>query len=289
MTKSHFESFDKKMLALCSWGEESEAKAFVEIIHSRHERAERYSSFGDFLAALGYYAYAPDLRGHGETDENNLGEGSKECFTETVKDLGSLNRDLLERHPKTPLFVIGHGWGTFLALALIERFKGVSGVVLGGAYDFSLYRLYSLISKVLGLEIGRNRKSKLFNRMICKKYAYSAINETNDDMSTYAGKYPESFDYTSSFLSGYLKGAIKSVKKSSFESVSDELPVLIASGKADLYGNITKAPKKLRNLLEEMGFQGVEMKLYQGGHDFLFDKDSDYARADIAEFIEKRI
>ncbi|HEY0247303.1 MAG TPA: alpha/beta fold hydrolase [Gryllotalpicola sp.] len=118
----------------------AEPRAVVQLAHGIGEHAGRYAHVAKALNAAGYAVYANDHRGHGQTglaqwggDLAKLGALGPGGVRAAVADLHELGRILRDRHPSTPLVLLGHSWGSLMVQRLInEHAADYDGVVLTG-------------------------------------------------------------------------------------------------------------------------------------------------------------
>lgn len=67
MEEIKFKSFDGTELVCHLWGDATEPKAVVQIIHGMSEHSLRYAPLAEFLNKHGYIVFADDHRAHGLT------------------------------------------------------------------------------------------------------------------------------------------------------------------------------------------------------------------------------
>jgi len=115
-------------------------RAVVQLAHGIGEHAGRYAHVAAALNAAGYAVYANDHRGHGQTglaqwggDVSQLGRLGPGGLRATVADLHQLSGIIRDRHPHTPLVLLGHSWGSLMVQSLINHHAAdYDGVVLTG-------------------------------------------------------------------------------------------------------------------------------------------------------------
>jgi len=109
-----------------------EPKAVVLLAHGVSEHSGRYVHVAKRLNDAGYAVYAIDHHGHGRSagTKGNVGRMSW-----VVEDLHTLRKQVGEKHPGLPLFVLGHSLGGLIALDYVttKGQAGLSGLVLSGA------------------------------------------------------------------------------------------------------------------------------------------------------------
>ena len=92
-----------------SWGDPSAEKSAV-LIHGVTSNAQSWIRVGPLLAKRGYYAVAPNLRGHGQSPK-----------ADGHYSLVEMAGDLADSCPTNPEFVIGHSFGGVMAVVAINE------------------------------------------------------------------------------------------------------------------------------------------------------------------------
>jgi alpha-beta hydrolase superfamily lysophospholipase len=120
----------------------AEPKGIVQLAHGLGEHARRYDHVAAALNRSGYTVYADDHRGHGLTGANqrargeikqqgNLGKGG---MSATIAQVHQLTELIRSENPSSPIFLIGHSWGSMLAQRIIKtNAQDYAGVVLSGS------------------------------------------------------------------------------------------------------------------------------------------------------------
>ncbi len=112
------------------WKPEGEPRAVVAICHGLAEHSGRYAAVAGYLNDRGYVVEALDLRGHGLSDGPRAFVRS---YNEYLADLGRFVKNVRERNPGLPVFLLGHSMGGGIsALYVIVRQPELAGVVLSG-------------------------------------------------------------------------------------------------------------------------------------------------------------
>jgi alpha-beta hydrolase superfamily lysophospholipase len=93
-------------------------RAAVLLLHGYSEHSERYLHAIDLLVAAGFAVVAPDHQGHGRTGKTL---GLIPRGSEMVADVLAVRRQLAQRVPGVPIFVVGASMGGLLALRAIQR------------------------------------------------------------------------------------------------------------------------------------------------------------------------
>lgn len=111
-----------------AWLSGDPPRAIVLIAHGGAEHGGRYAWTAGQLTARGYAVYAIDHRGHGRSAGPRA---YVDRVDNAVSDLHALADLTRERHPATPVFLLGHSMGGLIALsyALLHQDE-LAGLVL---------------------------------------------------------------------------------------------------------------------------------------------------------------
>jgi alpha-beta hydrolase superfamily lysophospholipase len=105
-----------------------EPAAIVLLAHGAAEHSGRYAWVGGELVARGHAVYALDHRGHGRS------QGTRalvDRIDNAVADLHALSDLARERHPRAPVFLLGHSMGGAIALSYAAGHQSeLTGLVL---------------------------------------------------------------------------------------------------------------------------------------------------------------
>lgn len=114
-------------------------RGVVLILHGIGEHAGRYVHVAEALAAAGYTCYVPDQRGSGRTgmkqfgDVSRLGRLGDGGFRAAVANISELTDLIRARHPRLPLFLLGHSMGSLMGQIVInEHADDYAGVIWSG-------------------------------------------------------------------------------------------------------------------------------------------------------------
>jgi acylglycerol lipase len=103
-------------------------RAIVLIAHGAAEHGGRYAWTAGQLTARGHAVYAVDHRGHGRSAGPRA---YVDRIDNAVTDLHALADLARERHPSTPVFLLGHSMGGLIAIAYALRHQDeLDGLVL---------------------------------------------------------------------------------------------------------------------------------------------------------------
>jgi alpha-beta hydrolase superfamily lysophospholipase len=119
---------DGARLALESWLPDGDPQAVLIGLHGFNDYARAFAMPGRWFAQHGMALYAYDQRGFGRTDHAGLWPGADAL----AGDLRAAVRLIRDRHPDTPVYLLGASMGGAVILAADGRggLAGVDGAVL---------------------------------------------------------------------------------------------------------------------------------------------------------------
>lgn len=118
---------DGYRLPLRRWGDTEAPRALVLAVHGFNDYGNAFAELGPHLAAGGVLTYAYDQRGFGATAQRGRWAGEDRM----VADLAAVSRLLHQRHPGTPLFLLGESMGGALVMAAAAGSRRTAdGIVL---------------------------------------------------------------------------------------------------------------------------------------------------------------
>ncbi|UUZ80725.1 alpha/beta hydrolase [Paenibacillus sp. P26] len=94
---------------------DSKLQGIVQIAHGMAETAARYERLAQRLTDAGFAVYANDHLAHGQTagSVNKVGIMKQTAFNLMAEHMAQLTDLIAERHPGSPVFLLGHSMGSF--------------------------------------------------------------------------------------------------------------------------------------------------------------------------------
>lgn len=269
--------FDGTRLHTYSW-EVDNPEMFIVVAHGLGGHSGYYrASLAPFANAHNISVYAPDLRGHGQSEGVR---GDTEDFHYLLQDLGSAIAFARARHPEIPFVLLGESMGTPIAINYVSQATGIYRpdlLVLAACVvapkvkprPIELVRtpFYAVAGrKKIAIPInGREEEGSrdpdhieamktdpLFNKKVSVRFLLQMTNIMNRAIQAYS----------------YLT-----------------MPVLILQGGRDAAARL----RPTRAFFEKIPASGKEMHVFpEAFHTILNDPVSDKARAILFEWLEKR-
>ena len=294
---------DHSRLFVNQWLPEGPLNAVILLSHGMAEHSARYARLAQALCAQGYGVYAPDQRGHGKTAENGvLGHfADKDGWRKVVGDLACLNQHIGQHHPGTPIVLLGHSMGSYIAQAyLLHHSASLYGAVLSGSnfQPVALYRVASLIARFERWRQGATGRSALIEWL-----SFGSFNKAFKPHRTafdWLSRDPAEVDkYVHDPLCGYrctnqlwidLLGGLQQISKASnLAQIDPGLPVLVIGGECDPVSE-GKRLNSLAQALREAGSQNLHLIIYpQARHEVFNETNRDQVTADVLTWLDQAL
>jgi alpha-beta hydrolase superfamily lysophospholipase len=259
--------------------------AVLHIIHGMAEHSLRYQALARRLCREGIEVWAADQRGHGQTAASGLnGPGcggllghcaDKDGFSRVTADIDLINKVIAGACPGTPIFLLGHSWGSFIAQNFIEQYGGIAGCVLSGTRgpDGLKIRLGASFMNLVALLKGCRRSSFLARAMVDGSYNKPfRPNRTSFDWLSRDEKEVDAFIQdplcgnlcSAGFYRDMIGGLNKIHSPLFMDKIRRDLPIYVFCGNADPVGDMGNSPTALVNAYRSMGIKDLEFVLYPG-------------------------
>lgn len=276
-------------------------RGIILIAHGMAEHASRYARFAASAVEEGYAVLAEDHRGHGATAAPD-GFGfvaERDGWDTVVADLSTVLDAAQRAWPGTPVFLLGHSWGSFLARDLAARRGGeLAGLILlgTGAGAGVLTRPATALCAGESRLYGPRHPSRFLNALAFGPYQrHFAPNRTQADWISRDTKEVDryvadpwcGFVCASSFFHDLVAGQGAVSTASHAAAVPAGLPMLLASGSRDPVGAMGRGVQRAATLYRRAGVRDVAVILYPGGrHELLNETNRDQVTGDILTWIE---
>lgn len=279
-------------------------RAIVQISHGMAEHGARYARFASALTERGFGAYANDHRGHGMTvtSSEDLGHfADVDGWEKVVTDQVALLTEIKSRHPNTPVFLMGHSMGSWIARGAASRVGGqLAGLILSGtSHDApGVVKTLRLVAAAERARLGKRGKSRLL-----RKFSFEAFNKSVKNPRTEAdwlSRDPAEVDkYLSDSLCGFecstqlwcdLFGGLSEVYAPALMArLPKLLPIYVLAGERDPVSNQLAGIRKLEAAMEAAELGDVTLRVYQGArHELLNETNRDEVTRDLLEWLDER-
>ena len=294
---------DHARLHIHAWLPAEPPSALVMLAHGMAEHAGRYGRLGQALAMAGIALYAPDLRGHGRTAEAGVvgHYADRGGWNQVLDDLAELARHLRQIHPGTPLVLMGHSMGSYLAQGyLLHHGSGLQGAILSGSnyQPPGFYRAARLVARLESLRQGAKGRSALiewlsfgtFNKAFRPtRTRFDWLNRDPAAVDAYINDPLCGFRCTNQLWLDLLEGLALISSPANLMQVDAHLPVLIMGGSCDPVSQ----GKRLTDLAHAWGATGrrpVTLKLYaQARHEILNEINREEVITDLLAWLQQAL
>jgi alpha-beta hydrolase superfamily lysophospholipase len=294
---------DDYKLVLHFWMPDNKPEKIVVLHHGMAEHSSRYAYVAQKLTDNNIALFAHDMRGHGESaeDETELGYLSdKDGFNKITEDLHFLIKEIKNRFPGIPVFLLGHSFGSFVSQNFMEKHgTEINGCILSGtagpriALGLSLYITSSLICLIKG----KKARSKFLTWCSFGSYNkhfpdsdQNAVNWISSDKNAVKEYMQDKFCgymVTNAFYRDLGYGLSTIHLKHNMKKIPQNLPVFIFCGTEDPVGNYTKTVKHLYQCYKNNGMTDVSAKYYsRGRHEMFNEVNKDEVISDVINWIK---
>lgn len=258
-------------------------KAIVQLSHGMAEHVNRYDAFSTFMVNNGIFMYGNDHRGHGYTSnkQGQLGYFADENgFMKVTSDLYELTRIIKEEYPRTPVFLLGHSMGSFLARKYIQDYSHlINGVILAGTGYHTKYATH--VAKWIAKKLPPKEASHLLNKLVFQAYNRKIPNNTTsfdwlsrdaESVRRYIADPYSGFIPTARFFHDLMDGLQMIQQKKANLHIRKSLPMFIVSGDADPVGDYGKGIWKTAHQYRNLGLTDVKVMLFEGARHELINE-----------------
>ena len=279
-----------------------EARAALLLVHGMAEHAARYKRLAERLSALDIAVYGVDLPGHGLSISENFPQGhfaDKDGWNFALEAIEQAHDFVQREHPHTPIFLMGHSMGSFLAQHYVRRH---SRELAGAVYSATTGTLGP--TRVIGAVLMRAEKAIKGPRnpsALGEAMTFSEFNKQFKPARTdfdWLSRDPDEVDeYLSDPLCGFrvssqlwldLLAANSNLMAPAFVAgiQNKKLPVLMISGDHDPVCQNAKGTVGLAQAYEKAGLSDVTVSVFPNGrHELL----NDICRDDVEQLLERWI
>lgn len=287
-------------LHACLWQPEGAPRGVLQLVHGISEHIGRYDHFASFLAQHGFAVAAHDHLGHGGSASS--GEygffGDRDGWKHVVSDVYALRRQMGERFPGIPYFILGHSMGSFVTRTYLIDYPGtISGVLLSGTGQESapLVAAGKAVASLCCALRGGNSRSRLVTELSTGAYNRQfAPNRTGSDWISRDAAVVDA--YTADPLCRFvptvgmfrdMMGGLQYIgNPRNLARMDRDTPVYFFSGDKDPVGGSGKGVRKVYQLFQAAGVKDVSLKLYpEGRHEMLNELNRDQVYDDVLSWL----
>ena len=304
MNAFKFKASDDTDVHCYHWAPKTQPKAVIHIAHGMGEHAARYDWVASQLTDAGFYIYASDHRGHGQTADK-LGQFGPDGWNRTLLDLREMIIAHKANHRDLPIVLLGHSMGSMLAQQYIELHgETVDAAVLSGSPGFT-HPLLSWVARVITIvetwRCGDERVSGLLKKLVfdnsnanfetnsSEGNGFEWLSRDRDQVHAYVDDKMCGFVPFPASLKLMFTGAHWTQKKQNVGKIPASLPIYLFSGSAD---PVHSELKNVERLLEKYRHAGltVDTRYYADGRHEMFNEiNRDEVITDLLAWLTKTL
>ncbi|RLQ88210.1 alpha/beta fold hydrolase [Notoacmeibacter ruber] len=278
-------------------------RAVVLICHGLAEHAGRYRPFMKALGNAGIAAFAPDHRGHGQTEIPDTPAHTfarEDGARKVLDDVAAVRAEAQRRFPDSPLVVFGHSMGGMIAINhAMNQPEKLAGLVVANS-DLRGGALISLAKTVLAWE--RFRKGSDAESTVLKALTFDAWNKQIGENRTEADWLSRDHNEVDAFIADpncgwaptvslwrdvfrFVEGGANDER---LKNLPNDLPVLLIGGGQDPATRKAAATRELQKRMTKTGMSNVTLRIdEEDRHETLNETGRDKAMADIIAWMTR--
>jgi alpha-beta hydrolase superfamily lysophospholipase len=284
---------------------EQPPRAIVQVSHGMAEHSERYGRFAQALSEHGYGMYANDHRGHGQTASTSAELGhfaDRDGWEKVVSDQVALLREIKSRHPHTPLFLLGHSMGSYIARSVALRVaRELAGLILSGtSHDAPMIvRAARLLAVAERTRLGRRAPSPLLRALTFDAFNKKIPNPRTEcdwlsrdpvEVDKYRADPLCGFTCSTQLFCDMFGGMTEVFDNARLALLPAQLPIYILAGECDPLNDRLAAIKRLHQAMEAAKLSEVTVRIYPDArHELLNETNRDEVTRDMIAWLDERM
>ena len=295
----------KTQLHGVEWLPEGTPRAILQISHGVSEHIGRYDTFARFLNDHDIGVIGHDHLGHGLSVTENgtpiyFGDGN--TWQTVVDDIYLLHNRIRTQYPDTPLLLLGHSMGSFLARTYLIRYPGtVKAAILMGtgwqggatiAGGLALGRLIALKGNdTVSAFVNKVAFGSYFKRIKSPRTPYDWLSVDEENVDTYVADPHCGQMATVGLFIEMLKGFRFNQKFGNLDKMNGTTPILFLAGEEDPVADYGAGVRQSYLEFKRSGVGDCTMKLYPGLRHEILSEKSKQAEVfdDILHWIEEKL
>lgn len=277
------------------WLSDGRPRGVVQLVHGICEYAKRYDPFARFLAGQGFAVCGNDHLGHGQTAAGPEEYGYFTQWDHLVADVYSLRRQMGEKFPGVPYYILGHSMGSFVTRTyLIDHPGTLTGCIISGTGQENAATV--ALGKFLTGLGDPHKVNKLFNKLSLGAYnnAFKPVRTSADwicrdeaVVDAYLADPLCTFPTTAGMNHAMMTGLQYIAKPKNLAKMDPATPIFFFAGDRDPVGAMGKGVQKVAGWFREAGCRDVTVKLYpEGRHEMLNETNKDEVFRDVLAWLE---
>ncbi|HRD57624.1 MAG TPA: alpha/beta fold hydrolase [Ferruginibacter sp.] len=295
---------DGHVMKIYSWLPNTQPVCILHIAHGLAEHAQRYKSIAAFFAEHGMAVFVHNQRAHGKsvTPIDLLGITEPNWFYQQINDINLCISHHRQHFPDTPIFLLGHSMGSFLAQRYFQMHGNcINGLMLSATNgkEDPLMGFGIFIANLQRKLFGEKYRSKLIDYLSFVQYNKKfKPNRTKADwlsrdeaqVDEYVADEYCGFVSSASFYYYFFKGIKDAFRKENISGIPKTIPVYAFSGDKDPVGMEGKGFMELIKKWKAAGVNDFSYHLYKDGrHEMMNEINRDEVLENLLGFIKAHL
>ena len=294
-------SSDEHTIHGTHWRPENPSQGVIQIFHGLGEHHTRYQRFAGLATARGLSVVAHDHRGHGRHADALRHASGKDGWRLRVEDGLIVNDMIGDQHPGTPIILLGHSMGSFVAqsFSLLHEYR-LTALILSGSSWPALAKIIPgrFLARIEGWRLGALGKSTLLNKIGFDDFN-SRFEPARTELDWLSRDEAEVDKYINDPLCGgpyscgmwqaLMAGLRTIASDKALQRIRAELPILLTGGADDPVGG-ENGINELAMHYAKSGHSRVTVNTYPGGrHEMLNEINRLEFSNDVLDWIEGQL
>ncbi len=294
-------SKDDHVIRGTMWRPDGEIRGLIQLFHGLGEHHLRYERFARAAAERGFALIAHDHRGHGQ-HAKELGYFADRDGWQALIDDGLCVNDMLQQQfSGTPIVLLGHSMGSFIAQAFaMFHDTRIAALALSASTWPNKISLFAgrLIAHIESWRLGPHAQSALlhklgfgeFNRPFRpERTPLDWLSRDELEVDKYVADPLCGGPYSCRLWLDFLGGLSSIASDNAVQRIRSDLPILFCSGADDPVGG-DKGVTKLAMHYAQTGHGRVRIKLYpEGRHEMLNETNRAEFSDDLLSWMEDQL
>ncbi len=275
-----------------------EPAGVVQILHGLGEHIDRYARFAAAANERGLLVVGHNHRGHGERAIRRGSFGDRDGWKLLEADALVVRDHIDDLAAGTPLVLLGHSMGSFLAQTFAMHYGGrIKGLLLSGSTWPAKTSVLPgrIAASVVALRTGRNGSSPFLDdlgfgamnrRFAPNRTEFDWLSRDEAEVDRYVDDPLCGGPFTAGLWADMLGGMSGIGADSAITRIPSDLPILISGGSDDPVGGENGMGALMLHYAQTMHSR-LKLKIYpEGRHEMLNEINRDEVTADWLDWID---